>query len=168
MAYEAFFETNGWPRKRGHKAIGHPCHFACWLYRTHWEPESTFHSTKYSENGDKWHRHFLGEFSQKPGIFEFPKSEQFHWKFRKFREESRMEREIPDKKNYTRNFCIPRKVGLFSFKFQIILFHSPLEISRNSTAIFHRMESARSVVEKNDKSRFILRFSVGISQFRSM
>ena len=61
-----------------------------------------------------------------------------------------MEREIPDKKNYTQNFCIPRKVGLFSFKFQIILFHSPLEISRNSTAIFHRMESARSVVEKND------------------
>lgn len=48
---------------------------------------------------------FLGEFPQKPEIVEFPKSGQFHRKFRKFRVESQMERKFTVKKPKIVYFC---------------------------------------------------------------
>ena len=47
------------------------------------------------QNGDKWYGNFLGKVPENPEIVEFPKSEPFNQKFRKFRDESQMERKFP-------------------------------------------------------------------------
>ena len=49
-------------------------------------------------NGDKWYENFLRKVPENPEIVEFPKSEPFNRKFRKFRDESQMERKFPGKK----------------------------------------------------------------------
>ena len=49
-------------------------------------------------NGDKWYLNFQGKDPENSEIVEFPKSEQFNRKFRKFRVENQMERKIPGKK----------------------------------------------------------------------
>ena len=54
---------------------------------------------------------FLGQVPENAEIVEFPKSEPFNRKFRKFREESQMERKIPGK--VFKNLGILREVVLF-------------------------------------------------------
>ena len=44
-------------------------------------------------------------------VVQFPKSEPFNRKFRKFRDETRMERKLPGKKN--RKFGLPQEAVLF-------------------------------------------------------
>ena len=48
-------------------------------------------------NGDRWYGNFLGKFPESTEIVEFPKSHPFSRKFRKFRDESQMERKFPGK-----------------------------------------------------------------------
>ena len=48
-------------------------------------------------NGDKWYGNFLEKVPENPEVVEFPKSEPFNRKFRKFRDESQIERQFPGK-----------------------------------------------------------------------
>ena len=48
-------------------------------------------------NGDKLYGNSLGKVPENTEIVEFPKSEPFNQKFRKFRDESQMERKFPGK-----------------------------------------------------------------------
>ena len=60
-----------------------------------------YHSTQIFRNfrnGDKWYGHFLEKVPENPEIVEFPKSESFNREFRKFGDESQMERKFPGKK----------------------------------------------------------------------
>ena len=50
------------------------------------------HKFQNFRNGDKWYGNFLGKVPEDPEIVEFPKSEPFNRKFRKFWDESQMER----------------------------------------------------------------------------
>ena len=48
-------------------------------------------------NGDIWYGNFLGKVPENVEVVEFPKSEPFNRKFRKFRDENQMERTFPGK-----------------------------------------------------------------------
>ena len=64
-----------------------------------------YHSTKnfeIFEKGTDGTEDFLGKVPENPEIVEFPKSEPFNRKFRKFRDESQMERKFP--RNIFRKF----------------------------------------------------------------
>ena len=71
-------------------------------------------------------------FKKKKGIVAFPKSELIPAKLPEISGRKSNGTEIPvKKKNLSENFCILCKAVLFSFKFQKMLCHSPLEISGN-------------------------------------
>ena len=63
-------------------------------------------------NRDKLYGNSLGKLPENTKIVEFPKSEPFNRKLRKFRDESQMERKFQDK--FFENLGIPHEVVLFS------------------------------------------------------
>ena len=76
-------------------------------------------------NGNKCHGNFLGKALENTAIVEFPKSEPFKRKFRKFRDESQMERKFPGKT--FRNFVYTeRGCPLFRNLCKFQIFHSAL------------------------------------------
>ena len=79
-------------------------------------------------NGDKLYGNSLGEVPENTEIVEFPKSEPFNRKFRKFRYESQMERKFPGK--FFRKFVYTsRGCRLFRNLCKFPILHSALASS---------------------------------------
>ena len=101
-------------------------------------------------NGDKWYGNFLGKVPDNPEIIEFPKSELFNRKFRKFRDESQMERKFPGKIfrkcGYTSRGCpIFRNLCKFPIFYSTLACsfdrdHSELDISRKDDGNAHSIK----------------------------
>ena len=70
-------------------------------------------------------------------LFRFPKSEPLNRKFQKFRDESQMERTLPEKKNFE-NLGIPLEVVLFSGKLsKFVILYSGLVFWQRSPRVGH-------------------------------
>ena len=94
-------------------------------------------------NGEKWYGNFLGKVPENTEIVESPKSEPFNRKFRKFRDESQMERKFPGK--YFRKFgYTSRGCPLFGNQCKLPIFYSALAIS------FGRDNSELDISSKDD------------------
>ena len=99
-------------------------------------------------NGIKWHRKLLGKFPENQEIAEIPKSKPLSRKFRKFREESQMQRKFQERSS--ESFVIPREVLVFcgkSVKGCSIRCWN-LKFPEIQAAIPHRKESVFSLVAK--------------------
>ena len=112
---------------------------------THWSKTNkasyhftwgTFHSTKTFENLET--AAMVPKFPEKfPEILEtveFPKCEPFNRKFWKFWEQSWMERKLPGK--HFRKFGYTSRGFALFWKFWKMLFHSLLEVAKNSNRTF--------------------------------
>ena len=120
-------------------------------------------SVRNFRNGDKWYGNFLGKVPENPEIIEFPKSEPFNRKFRKFRDESQMERKFPGKIfrkcGYTSRGCpILRGTLGFSVLWFWLFFRSVFRFLCQKTSVFRFWCSLRFA----DFSFFSIWFSVFI------
>ena len=106
-------------------------------------------------NRDKWYGNFLGKVPENPEIVEFPKSELFKQKFRKFRDESQMEQKFPGKNfqkfGYTSWGCpLFQDLCKFPIFYSVLASsfgrnHSELDISRKDDG------NAHSIKETSEK-----------------
>ena len=101
------------------------------------------------QNGDKWYGDFLGKVPENTEFVEFPKSEPFNRKFRKFQDESQMGGKLPGKKfrkfGYTSRGC-----PLFWNLCKFLIFYSALASSfgrDHSKLDISRTDDAHSIKE---------------------
>ena len=85
-------------------------------------------------NGVKWYGNFLGKVPENPEIVEFPKSEPFNRKFRKFRGENQMERKFP-RKSFRKFGYTSRAFPLFWKLCKFAIFCSALALLAAITTI---------------------------------
>ena len=90
-----------------------------------------YHSTKHFEifeTGTNGEKIFLGKVPENKGIAEFPKSEPFNRKFRKFGDKSQMERKFP-RENFRKFRYTSRGCPLFRSLCKLPIFYSALASS---------------------------------------
>ena len=100
----------------------------------------TNHSTK------KWQSNSLGKVAENTEIVEFPKSEPFNRKFRKFRDESQKERKFPGKFEDTSRGC-----PLFRNLYKFPIFYSALASS------FGRDHRELDISRKDDSEAYSIK-----------